>query len=231
MAASPQIAALPLGSLFGVLVLSFLVLGVMIWLWGGFLDVHEHNPARVRHAMMFILGLATVMECTFSLKELTLPWVAVVSLFVNFWGGLDALLRFPVAHDLESGFVFKQLFLVTAKTLGYALGMNGFRQHASSFFLILVIIIWGLPVLFLMAMPLDPREQVLADDECNVDILVKLWRLSSCQHARHRYRQGCRAWLHSSLSHASQKSPMAQMVLPAASPAYKKAFRDGRRCV
>merc|ERR1719359_479985 len=104
--------------------------------------------------MLGILAAATACEMAFAVNDLTRTWVAVVSLIVNLWGGLDALLRFPAAHDLESFFAIKQFLLLVAKTFSYAFGINGFRQHIGTFLAILVLIIWGLPVLYLMALPL-----------------------------------------------------------------------------
>merc|ERR1719230_921074 len=155
MSATPHAAVLTF-SLLGAIVLGFLILGLIIWLWGSFLDVHEHNPARVRSAMMSILAVTTVCEMMFAFQDLTTIWVAVVALVVNVWGGLDALLRFPAAHDVEDFFTVKQFLLVVTKTFSYAFGINGFRQHIGTFLFILMIMIWGLPVLYLMALPLDP---------------------------------------------------------------------------
>lgn len=52
-----------------------------------------------------------------------------VSLLTNFWGALDAVLRFPAAHDLESFFSLKQLFLLLTKTFSFGLGMVSFKSH------------------------------------------------------------------------------------------------------
>ena len=48
------------------------------------------------------------------------------------------------------------------------------------------LVIWGLPVLYLMALPLDPAEQVAADEEDDVDIVMGIWNLTTCQKERQR---------------------------------------------
>lgn len=217
--------------LVGHVVLGFIILGLLIWAWGAYLDIHEHNPAKVRSTMLGVLGAVTACELGLSLYGLTRPWVFAVSLVVSIWGGVDALLRFPAAHDAESIFSIKQGLLLFAKTLSYAFGINGFRMHVGLFMLILLIDIWGLPVLFLMALPLDPAEQVASDDRDDIDIAVKAWRLTTCQKERQRCLRTCKTWLHRRLFLASQRSPLAKMALCAASPTYRRAFTKDRRSV
>ena len=54
----------------------------------------------------------------------------LVSLFVNLWGGLDALLRFPAAHEIKSFFATKQFALLVTKSLSYAFGICDFRCNS-----------------------------------------------------------------------------------------------------
>jgi hypothetical protein len=218
-------------NLLGIISLGFIALGVIIWLWGCFLDIYEHHPARVRLAMLSVLGFASILEVEFAAYGLTCSWVAAVSVFVNLWGSLDALLRFPASHDLESLFAAKQFILLMAKTFAYAFGINNFRHHVGAFLVILLILIWGLPVLYLMALPLDPAEQVAADDRDDVDRVVRVWSLTTCESERQRCLGTCKKWLHRRLFNASQESPLAKMALCAASPSYKRAFTKGRRSV
>jgi hypothetical protein len=227
MAGTPHAAVLTF-SLLGAIVIGFIILGMIIWLWGSFLDVHEHNPARVRSAMMVILVFSTMCELGFSSYEWTRQWVGMISLAVNVWGGLDALLRFPAAHDFESFFAAKQVALLLVKTFAYTFGIIDFRQHIGKFLVVLLIVIWGLPVLYLMALPLDPAEQVAADERDDVDLAVKVWRLTTCHVERKRHLGTCKSWLHRRLFSASKCSPIARIALCAASSTYKRAYSKGR---
>lgn len=218
-------------TLIGIVVLAFLALGVLIWLWGTFLDNHEHNPARVRITMLGILAASTILEVQFNVYGLTCSWVVAISIVVNLWGGLDALLRFPASHDLESFFTTKQFSLLVLKTFSYAFGINGFKQHVGAFLLILVILIWGLPVLYLMALPLDPAEQICADERDDVDLVMRVWNLTTCQSERQRCLRGCKKWLNRRLLGASQHSPLAKLALCAASPSYRRVVSKGCRSV
>jgi len=215
-------------SLLGTIAIGFIILAVLIWLWGSFLDIHEHNPARVRSTMLGVLIFGTAFEMGIAAHGLTLYWVAVVSLIVNLWGGLDALLRFPAAHEFESFFATKQFLLLVAKTFSYAFGIVGFREHVGMFLLFLLINIWGLPVLYLMALPLDPAEQVVADERDDVDLVVRVWQLTTCHTERQRCLRSCNNWLHRRFYAISQRSPIAKIALCAASPTYRRAFSKGR---
>jgi len=227
MAVAPHAAVLTF-SFIGAIVGGFIILGLLIWLWGSFLDVHEHNPARVRSAMMAILAFSTLCELSFSYAGWTRQWVVMISIAVNLWGGLDSLLRFPAAHDFESFFAVKQVCLLLVKTFSYAFGIIDFRQHIGKFLVVLLIIIWGLPVLYLMALPLDPAEQVAADERDDVDLVVRVWQLTTCQSERQRCLSTCKNYLHRRLFSASQRSPIARFALCAASSSYRRAYSKGR---
>jgi hypothetical protein len=215
-------------SFLGAVVVGFIILGQMIWLWGSFLDVNVHNPGKVRSAMIVILVCSTMCELGFSSYEWTHQWVGMIALAVNIWGGLDAVLRFPSVHSFESFFSAKQVALLLVKTLAYAVGIIDFRQHIGKFLVVFIIIIWGLPVLWLMALPVDCAAQVAADEYDNVDLVVKIWRLTTCRVDRQRCITTCRSWLHRRLFSASKASPIARIALCAASSTYRRAYSQGR---
>jgi len=210
-------------SLLGITLLGLFLLGLIVAAWASFLDVHEHKPVKVRSVMLGILGAATLCELCLSYCGLTQAWVLVVVLGVNLWGWLDALLRFPVAHDLDSLFAAKQFVLLTVKTLSYAFGIVGFRQHIGEFLMLALLNIWCLPILYLMALPFHPAQKAATDGR-DVDLIVRLWQLGTCKRERQRCTRSCKAWLQRRLFAASQYSPMMKVALCAASPVYRRAF-------
>lgn len=212
----------------GTIGLSFLTLGFALWAWGCFLDVQDHNPAKIRSTMLLILSVVSLCDISFSFFELTYNWVAVVALSINLWGSFDALLRFPAAHDLESFFAVKQIVLHLMKGFAYAFGIIGLGTHISEFVLILVLNIWALPVLYLMALPLNPAEQVADKESDDVDLVVRVWELSTCHTERQRCLKTCRTWFHKRLFDVSERSRMAKMAICAASPSYRRVFSKGR---
>jgi len=171
------------------------------------------------------MGLSTMCELGFSSYEWTHQWVGMIALAVNIWGGLDAVLRFPAVHSFESFFAAKQVALLLVRTLAYAVGIIDFRQHIGKFLVVFIILIWGLPVLYLMALP---EREVAADERDNVDLVVKIWRLTTCGVERQRCMTTCSSWVHRRLFSASKGSPIASIALCAASSTYRRAYSQGR---
>merc|ERR1719210_1753110 len=112
--------------------------------------------------MLSLLSCATAVELGLSLFGLTPCWVALLTVFVNTWGGLDAILRYPMVHDSESLFAMKQLVLVALKTAAYIacmiLSVLDGRSGFVPFLAVLLLDVWGLPLLYLMAIPCDPFQ-------------------------------------------------------------------------
>ncbi|CAJ1427823.1 unnamed protein product [Effrenium voratum] len=194
-----------------------------VFFWGAFLDKNEHDPGRVRAVMFLMLFAVTSVEIGLTLCGVVGFKTTLLAMFVNFWGGLDALLRFPAAHDLESWFSAKQFMLLLVKTACYAFGFIGFKQHIGKFIALILLNVWGLPVLYLMALPLDPCEQV-AEDEYDVDLALRVWQLAMCSKERRKSFDTCRSWVNRKLVAASERSPLARMAICAASPQYRRAF-------
>jgi len=218
--------------LFMVLAQMFVAWVVMVWLWGIFLDKYEHDPGRVRAAMFAILAVASIVETSLSLCSVTHWWVAVVALVVNVWGGVDALLRYPAAHQIESFFVLKQFALLVVKTFTFAVGMVHFKDSVVVMVAALPGHIWGLPLLYLMALPMDPAEQVVKDDAYNVDLAVRVWKIAVCSSERRECIDSCRGWVFRRLCAASERSPLARkLAICAASPKYGRTLRRVGRSV
>jgi len=220
-------------SLVGIIVLGFGLCALLIGAWALFLDVveqREHSPAKVRAAMFSILFAAMMCESAFLFCGFTHRWVIVVSLLVNLWGWLDALLRFPVVHDVQSVFTAKQFLLLVLKTLSYAFGIIGLSDHIGKFLLLVMINIWGMPVLYLMALPLHDYAE---PDERDVDLVLRVWQFTTCKTDRQQCLRTCKNWLHRRLFDVSLRcdSPTVRSAVCAASPVCRRAFSKGCRSV
>lgn len=217
-------------TLLASIVVSITVFAVLVWLWGSFLDRQEHDPGRVRAVMFIVLSIMTMGEFSLVTYGAVAPKAFALALLVNLWGCMDAVLRFPASHDLESWFSAKQFALLMLKTVGYGYGFVSLRQSMGIFIAMLLLNIWGLPVLYLMALPLDPMEQV-ADDEYDVDLALRVWQLAMCSKERRRCIDTCRCWMNRKLVAASEQSSLARMAICAASPQYRKAFSKKCRSI
>lgn len=221
-------------SLLATAVCGLALLVLLVVAWAFYLEAHEHNTAGVRSMLLTILVAATLGELVFSLSGLTQPWVTAVMLIVNVWGWLDALLRLRAVHDAISLFTAKQLLLLVAKTLSYAFGIIGLRQHLGKFVMLVMMDIWGLPVLYLMALPIDPAERAGAaseDKDEDVDLLVRLWRMATCKKERKRWCRSTKKLLHKGLFALSQRSAVAKVALCATSPTHRRAWSKGCRSI
>merc|ERR1719296_144754 len=217
--------------MFFTIIAVLLALGTVMWMWGAYLDKHEHDPGRVRAMMFIVLMMVSLTEIGLMSQGYVESWVLSLSLLANIWGGLDAVLRYPAAHDFESFFTWKQILLVATKTVAYSFGMVSFKQDLCIFLLVLFLNIWGLPVCYLMALPMDPREQVIAPGAYDADLLLRIWQLASCSIERRRCMLTCRGWMYRKLNTASERSPLARMVICVASSEHRRVLRKVGRSV
>lgn len=212
------------------LLLCFL-LGCLVWAWGLFLDSYEHDPGRVRAAMFG--GIAVIMSTELGLASsgATCGWVACVSLVVNIWGGVDALLRYPASHDLDSFFSMKQFTLLLVKALAYTFGMASMTENIGKFLAVILVNTLGSPIMYLMALPMDPAEQVIKDDAYDIDLISRVWQIAVCSNERRSCISTCRSWWNRYLLAATEVSPWAHLAVCAASPDYRRRTRHQGRCV
>jgi len=204
-----------------------------MWLWGSLLDQHEHDPARVRASMFLVVVLVATTELILVLSGVVAPWVLLVSLTANIWGSFDAVLRFPATHELESLFSAKQFMLLFAKTVAFIYGFESVRLHLGKAICVLLFNIWCLPVLYLMAMPLDACEHVHSDDDYDVDLLYRLWQLAVHGPERRKALATCRKWWFGKLRGATECRALAPLAVQIsachASRAYQRSIvRQGR---
>mmetsp|Transcript_109624 Transcript_109624/g.316986 ORF Transcript_109624/g.316986 Transcript_109624/m.316986 type:complete len:223 (+) Transcript_109624:96-764(+) len=215
----------------GEIVLLLLASVGVIWAWGVFLDNYEHDPARVRAVMFLGVAAATMFESWLQSHGLVQRWVLWASLVANIWGAIDAVLRFPAAHSLESFFSAKQFGLLAMKTLAYTAGMVDFRRYVWLFLIILVTNIWSWPVLYTMSLPMDPAEQVVKDDAYDVDLVLRVWRLVGSAPERRACLSSCRSWWYRRLFVASEGSTIARLAICATSAEHRRIFKKIGRTV
>mmetsp|Transcript_150149 Transcript_150149/g.482610 ORF Transcript_150149/g.482610 Transcript_150149/m.482610 type:complete len:211 (+) Transcript_150149:78-710(+) len=184
------------------------MLAFFLWRWGTFLDGREHDPARTRAAMLLVLAVSASLEWRLSGLGWIDDWVFWVVMIANFWGGLDAVLRFPAAHSLESAFASKQLCLLLTKSLAFAAGIAAFETRLATWvaYVACLCLVWALPVGYAMALPLDPKERVMKDDSYDVDVLLRLWQVATCPMERRTCVAGCRRLWQRGLASTSRAS-------------------------
>lgn len=155
---------------------------------------------RTRFAMYVVLALSTVFELALCARAVFVWWMWPVILVMNSWGALDAILRFPVLHGFDTMFALKQVVLLVVRVGLYIYGLSSFSDNRIVFFAALMLNILGLPLMYVLALPLDDTacEQAgAARMVVDVDIFVRIGRAvldpkerRECMlHCSHRARQ------------------------------------------
>jgi hypothetical protein len=219
-AAAPHVSAF---SLLGLVALVIIATVAGLWAWTTVLDRYEHDPGRVRAFLFSILAISTAFDTGLYCRGVTYSSVLCMSLLANAWGGVDAVLRFPAVHKLESFFGLKQIGLLLAKTLAYIIGVTSFRRHAVLLLVAIFVNTWGLMLLYFMAYPMDMNECVIKHDEYDVDLALRLWKLASVRHERQRCLSLWRRWWYQGVS-ASKGSGLARLCIRFADPHFQQTL-------
>lgn len=202
---------------------TLVLFSVMIYAWGCFLDAHDHEMTRVRSILLSFVVVTAAMEILLTGFGVLVSWALVVVLVIDVWGNLDAVLRFPGWHRLESPFALKQITFIVLKTASCMLGFNNLKQNIVVFFLLVVMDAWGMPLLYLMALPMDAAEQSVISVEDDIDIVVHVWRLISSPWERHRCLHNCRRAWYRRIVMACEYCPILRRVLGDTSKASKRS--------
>mmetsp|Transcript_7050 Transcript_7050/g.15173 ORF Transcript_7050/g.15173 Transcript_7050/m.15173 type:complete len:215 (-) Transcript_7050:24-668(-) len=165
-------------SLFCSIVFALVALGIAAAVWSHYIDIHINDLRAVRAAMVLILLLAFTIELVSTALGTTSWWWPALCFIVDFWGGLDAILRFPAQHQGSSLCSVKQLTLQMAKAVGLPFSFRNFRPNVCIFVIAFILDVIALPLLYVMAVPLDPAKQVALDEGGDVDLVVRVWRLA-----------------------------------------------------
>merc|ERR1740121_2167807 len=115
--------------------------------------------------------------------------------------------------------------------MAYTFGMVAFEQDIAIYMSTLILSVLGLPILYLMAIPMDPAEQVALDEAYDIDVVRRLWQFASCSLERRRCMVSCRGWWYKKLNTASECSVLAKIAICAASPEHRRVLRKVGRCV
>ena len=144
--------------------------------WPQFVETNE--PDKVRRSLFGLWVLLTLEEWLLYILGVVSLWSLIILLFCNVWGHLDAFLRFPIVHDLDSFFALKQLFLLLFKIGGYLLGFKMLRQNLAWAVLVLLLNVCTLPIIWLTALPIgDVTSYHQKHDVKDQDLALRLWRV------------------------------------------------------
>mmetsp|Transcript_75959 Transcript_75959/g.154106 ORF Transcript_75959/g.154106 Transcript_75959/m.154106 type:complete len:269 (+) Transcript_75959:81-887(+) len=163
------------------LALGLVCAGASLVAWTAYLWKRP-DLARVRAGLLLVLLGTTFLEATLCFTGRFSAWAFPILLFLDAWGPLDAVLRFPAVHDIDTLFGLKQAVLLCGKLV---LLPFAFRDLLGSLCLLLELTVINfavLPLMYLLALPLDrsPEEQRRAAKGVeDMDLLLRIGRLAS----------------------------------------------------
>mmetsp|Transcript_35683 Transcript_35683/g.65450 ORF Transcript_35683/g.65450 Transcript_35683/m.65450 type:complete len:226 (-) Transcript_35683:92-769(-) len=169
--------------LFGCYFIFILLFAVFVcWLWPDFVDTATTNSEfkRVRRTLYAFLCVQLVAEICIWMSGVVRSWMLIVVMITNAWGMLDAFLRYPLVHDIDSIFGLKQVLMITARVCLYALGFRSIAKNAGWFVLLLLTCVFTLPILWLTALPIgDSSCYHMKHGVVDKDIAVRIWSMVS----------------------------------------------------
>ncbi|CAE7217779.1 unnamed protein product [Symbiodinium sp. CCMP2592] len=144
------------------------------WLWPDYVD--GSDPPKVRRILIVVVLVLTLEETLLCLGG-AISFRSLVVIFIcNIWGHLDASLRYPIVHDLDSFFALKQLFLVLLKTAGYLLGFRDITKNLGWVVLALLVNVCTVPIVWLTALPIgDVSSYHQKHDVLDQDLAARFW--------------------------------------------------------
>eukprot|EP00927_Polykrikos_kofoidii_P037588 TRINITY_DN31761_c0_g1_i1.p1 TRINITY_DN31761_c0_g1~~TRINITY_DN31761_c0_g1_i1.p1 ORF type:complete len:297 (+),score=23.29 TRINITY_DN31761_c0_g1_i1:48-938(+) len=198
--------------------------------WCLYLDNHPEF-SRIRNIMHSLLVVATLFELALCGVGKFKWWMPGVLAVTNVWGLADAVMRYPVVHDIDSLFTFKQLLLLCGKIIACAFGFHDFNRSSHWFFALILVNVVCLPLLYFLALPLDDSEQenaAAAEDIVDTDLLLRLANVLLNGEERRRCIWACRRRVRAGTAQLALSSPTAAKLLCVVDPSYRRVLSRSR---
>lgn len=173
------------------------IVGPMIFiaLYAFWIECWKPYPEKVRRVLALIVAGLTCTEGYFVWNGSLRSWILIPIVLVNGWGYLDAVLRFPVVHDLDSTFTVKNLILLALKVsmLGFGFRNLSRPNNAAAMVFFVITNVLGMPAFYLLALPLEENNQdqrMAAHDVNDVDLSQKAYALITSSEKRQESMEG-----------------------------------------
>ncbi|CAK9101792.1 unnamed protein product [Durusdinium trenchii] len=104
-------------------------------------------------------------------------WLLGTLVLLTGWGWGDAVLRFPLIHDIDSFFTIKQVVLTGLKVI-WVVTVFSYKKRAPFAFCITAMSSVMLPMAYAMSLPLDEMQEVykkLTNQHVDKDLCVRIW--------------------------------------------------------
>eukprot|EP00930_Biecheleria_cincta_P065703 TRINITY_DN51566_c0_g1_i1.p1 TRINITY_DN51566_c0_g1~~TRINITY_DN51566_c0_g1_i1.p1 ORF type:complete len:209 (-),score=20.83 TRINITY_DN51566_c0_g1_i1:73-699(-) len=199
---------------------------------------HETCPSvwyrHVRLGMMFFWFVLTGLDLWVWHKNKAPSWAIIGLALTNVWGWLDAVLRYPVLHDIDSAFTLKNLLLILLKISWLILVFMRKKENPVSFVICSMLAII-MPMFYAMFLPLDETDQaynLIKSTTDDADIAIRLWRFLRDPKAN---LQAINRWRNRAvkrgLEEIAERTPSVAAKLGELSPSTRGKLRKPGRCV
>lgn len=205
----------------------------VIFAWAFWLERRKPYPEQTRRLLLLVVLLLTLAESWCVWIGALRRWMPLPILLVNGWGYVDAVLRFPIVHELESFFVVKNLLLLAFKVVTLAFGFRQINKANNVCCLVFFMVtnLLGIPALYLLALPLDDthiEQRMAAHDVNDVDLAESLFRCITNSQYRKEVLSNTKKRLRFSTQHLLQL-PLVTKVVECTSPRHRKPLTLSQR--
>lgn len=211
----------------------FLSCGACVWGWCVWLE-YRPDYEKVRNLMFSSIAALTALELLLWYSEHLCWWMVWPIFFVNSWGHLDAVLRYPVVHGFDTFFALKHFLLIVLKVGCLILGFESALRSCLWMFVLIVTNLAAFPISYLFALPLDDTpaaQRLAAHDVIDADLYMRIARLVTNAEDRQQFVKTLKLGSSRSAMAVARKSPAAAKVIERVVPATigGPVMREARR--
>jgi len=193
------------------------------WLWPDYVDSHDFVQVRGKLLQAWVLEMCFELVIWYSGCVKSLCFVAII--VANVWGMLDAFLRYPVVHDIDTLFGLKQLFLILIKLIAYTAGFVNIAKDVGLFVLLLLSSTCVLPIVWLVSLPIVDVGSHFGHSVEDVDLAVRLYRLASRPAQRVKLASDLKLFLRRSAVKVVRFAPFVKSLVIAIDPSLTWTLR------
>lgn len=201
-----------------------------LWQWSNFLHSKpEPEVPVIRRRMLVFVVLATVLELRLWMHEHVHAEFIYITIFLVFWGYLDAIIRFPRSYDWPEPFFIKHITLYTLRVPVLVFAFKELNDCHGWLWALVVVHTVLLPAIYMNALPSGDgymRRKLPTADVIEEDVAIQFVKLLSDKQRRQRLATGAKRLVVMSLVEVAKRSPICACVITKLSATVKAKLRE-----
>eukprot|EP00931_Biecheleriopsis_adriatica_P078643 TRINITY_DN52072_c0_g1_i1.p1 TRINITY_DN52072_c0_g1~~TRINITY_DN52072_c0_g1_i1.p1 ORF type:complete len:206 (+),score=27.76 TRINITY_DN52072_c0_g1_i1:62-679(+) len=190
--------------------------------------------AHVRIGMGIVWIMLTGMDLWVHFVNDAPRWSLIGLVITNVWGWLDAVLRFPILHEMDSLFVIKQLFMLLLKFAWLIMVYMRKKANPIAFVFCCMLAVIA-PMIYTMVLPIDESEKtynLIRSTYVDEDIAVRIWRvIGNPRESLRAFNRMRHKAMKRSLEEIAERSPAMAAKISDMSPSKRGMLRNPGRSV